>query len=150
MDTEQNEVVQPKGLAEVQPLEVKMDPVKLPPIVKKMGILTQENVDAFATATRTEFFASVPPTYQTIFRDCEFDWLDRLQLDMKQLLHTEQEYEYLVPLKVGDDIEVSTKVLEFKERKGLKFFTLETRILASSVLTILARSTFIVRKEGGS
>src|SRR6476660_206008 len=84
------------------------NPVELPPIVQQLGAITRESIAAFARATKSEHFVSTPATYPTIFRSTEFLWLDRLEIDLHQLLHTEQEYEYLRPLREGDVPTVST------------------------------------------
>ncbi|ERI06246.1 MaoC domain protein [Aneurinibacillus aneurinilyticus ATCC 12856] len=55
------------------------------------------------------------------------DLMEQLEIDMKKLLHGEQEYEYFAPIHAGDTIHAETKVTDVKaKRNGMAFYTLET------------------------
>lgn len=55
------------------------------------------------------------------------DLMDQLEIDMKKLLHGEQEYEYFAPVYAGDTIHAETKVTDVKaKRNGMAIYTLET------------------------
>lgn len=55
------------------------------------------------------------------------DLMEQLEIDMKKLLHGEQEYEYFAPIYAGDTIHAETKVTDVKaKRNGMAFYTLET------------------------
>lgn len=94
--------------------------------------LTAEMVSRLRAATDTKFTKDVPLTLPTLFRRPEFDWLERLGVDLRNLLHTEQEYQYHSPLKVGDMPVIRTWISDFKERKG-KAFSLSIVEMTSSV-----------------
>jgi acyl-CoA thioesterase FadM len=79
----------------------------------------------------------------------EFRWLDRLKIDLRQLLHTDQEYEYFAPLREGDPPLVCTRLAEYRERLGLLFVCLESAVRVAGKVCVTARSTFVVRKTAG-
>jgi hypothetical protein len=115
------------------------------PIVFRAEPISKQAIERFAEATRSEHFGESPLTFPTIFRSTEFQWLDRLKVDLRELLHTDQEYEYLTPLKEGDTATVYTRVLEFKERKGMRFVVLESEVRCSEKVVVRARSSFVLR-----
>jgi hypothetical protein len=111
----------------------------------KNGPLTQEGIAAFLRATRSECVTGMPPTFPTVYRQSEFAWLHKLNIDMRNLLHTDQEYEYLVPLRQGDMPVVQSKIVDARERSGLLFIVLETIIRCQDVLKIRCWTTFVLR-----
>ena len=120
------------------------------PIPLRLSALTSEHVAAFRKATITQHFGMIPPTFATYFRWPEFEWLKRLNVDFKQLLHTDQEYEYISPLRYGDIPEMATSLAGIKERRGLKFIRLETNVFVNGDLRLISRTTFVVRRAGTS
>lgn len=120
----------------------------LPPITLEMETITEETVKAFAHATSSEHFKTLPPSFATRFRKAEFEWLTRMNVDMRTLLHIEQEYEYLEPLKTGDKVSVSTKIAEWKERRQMTFVTLETTIMVGSSTKVKSTTTFLLNTGG--
>ena len=115
------------------------------PIVVTAEPVTRTHISAFAEATRSEHFGDMPLTFPTVLRATEFQWLDRLKIDMRELLHTDQEYEYLAPLKDGDVPTVQTKITDFRERRGMTFVELESEVRCNDRLAIIARSSVVVR-----
>jgi hypothetical protein len=108
-------------------------------------------VERFKKATNSKFSNLIPPTFPTTLRTTEFDWLDRLGISFLDLLSTAQEYEYLLPLAVGDVPIIRTRVAEFSERKSgnstLTVFILASEITCAGTLKVRARATFLVRKS---
>ena len=117
------------------------------PIEMGFPPISAEHVCDFATATHSEFFEGTPPTFPTVFRAAEFRWLDRLKLEMRHLLHTDQQYQYVRPLRKGDAPTISTRLTEYRKRRGMLFVTLESEIRCDGELAVLARSAFVVRQE---
>lgn len=78
-------------------------------------------------------------------------WMERLReigLNTAQMLHAEQEFEYLGAVKPGDVLTGVTTVVDGKARRGLDIATLETRYTNQNgehVLTALMK--VIVRAE---
>lgn len=120
----------------------------LAPITFELPPLSDAVVTAFRKATRTEYAQSIPPTFPTCFRKAEFDWLDRIQVDMRTLLHTEQEYEYLVPLTIGDKLSVTTSVESCRERRGMTFIVLLSQAFRGDIEMIRSHTTFVLRTGG--
>jgi hypothetical protein len=106
--------------------------------------LDANDIEVFRAATRTAHW-KVPPTFCTFLRWAEWRWLDRLTVDMRGLLHTEQEYEYLAPLAPGDVFEVSTVLASDRERRGMRFVTLETTVEVRGRNVLVSRTSFVVR-----
>ncbi len=115
------------------------------PIVFRADPVTLNQIENFAAATMAEHYFGLPLTFPTIFRAAEFKWLDRLKFDMRELLHTDQEYEYIAPLKEGDVPTIYTKITDFRERRGMTFVQLESEVRCEEKLVIIARSSFVVR-----
>lgn len=108
------------------------------------GRITEAQLDAFRSAVRATS-AGAPPTFATRFRGSEFQWLDRLQVDMHQLLHTAQEYEFHQPLSAGQAIVTTSRLLEDKSRRGLRFVSVRTEIEADGQLAVVAETQFVLR-----
>lgn len=104
-------------------------------------------VERFRHATRTQYSQGVPPSFATRFRKAEFEFLDRFEVDMRELLHVDQEYEYFVPLTVGDALEVTTQIADMKDRRGMYFVVLRTDIVSNQVKKIASHTTFVVRPK---
>ena len=83
--------------------------------------VTPAFVEKFRLGTSAQHSKLIPLTLPTAFRRPEFDWLEKLEVDMHDLLHTEQEYQYFKPLEIGDKPIVRTWVSNFRERKGKQF-----------------------------
>lgn len=121
------------------------NPTSLPPIVRTLPAITRAHVEAFAQATRSEHYVDCPPTYPTTFRSTEFEWIGILGIDLHNLLHTEQEYEYLKPLREGDIPLVASRVTEYRERRGLLFVEVTSDVTVAGDVVLIARSSFVVR-----
>lgn len=123
------------------------------PIVVEAEPITADSIRKFAEATLSVHATACPATFPTVFRSAEFKWLSVLGIDMRNLLHTDQEYEYFSDWKVGDLPVITTAMEEFRERRGLLFVSLETVITCSGEKRVRACSSFVVRKgatkEGG-
>lgn len=109
-----------------------------------------ESVDRFRRATASRHVTSVPPTYVTLFRHAEYEWLNRLDVDVRNLLHAEQEYEYQRRLEVGDAPLVRTRLMEFRERRRqreiMRFIKLESEMRVRGEVAVVSRTTFVVRQ----
>ena len=88
------------------------------------------------------------PTYATRCRTGEFELFDKLGYPLSQVLHVEQEFEYLHPVAVGSELNYMSSVVQFLEKKGRKmiFLTLETLISVGDVPTLRSRTTVLIRE----
>src|SRR5262245_43587839 len=116
--------------------------LEIKPITFGFGPLSSSVISAFREATLARYSVGVPPTFATCFREAEFAWLERLKVDMRTLLHTDQEYEYLEPLAEGERLEITTSVDSCKERKGLVFFLLRSEVRSGATVKIRSNTTF--------
>lgn len=111
--------------------------------------VSQSEVRSFIDATGSQYIKGIPPTLGTVFRKTEYDWLDRLEVDLKMLLHGDQEYEYVRPLKVGCKLSVRTKLDDVKERNTklgkMQFVRVVTELLSDGEVAVIGKTTFVVR-----
>jgi hypothetical protein len=108
--------------------------------------LTHVGLDAFLRATETLYCQTIPLTIYTLYRRSEFLWLERIRVDLRKLLHTEQEYEFLRPMVIGESLLVKTKLADKKIRSSLGFYTLSSEIFGGDDnLISKSRSMFVVR-----
>ena len=114
----------------------------LPPI-------TVERAEAFRRATRSDHSPKFVPALVTIFRQAEFQWLDRLKVDWHKLLHAEQHYEYYAPLPLDKPVTIDSRLANVRVRKStavaLTFVEIETRVTCG-VLCVTALTNFVVRE----
>jgi len=108
-----------------------------------------EEVTAFREATLSSHCPGIPPTWATLYRQCEFRWLARLEVDLQHLLHVDQEYEYLEPLAEGERPRVETRLVEQRERRGLLLLAFESVISVGGRPKVRARTGFFVRVPHG-
>ena len=95
--------------------------------------VTEGRLRAFCQSVGAEYRESAPPTFMTVFRDGEFELFDRMGIQLKTVLHADQEYRYENLILPGDQLEfqaVMTKAFEKKSSKGsvMRFLTFETEV----------------------
>ncbi len=74
--------------------------------------------------------------------------LDELGVDLRRVLHAEQQFEYVSPVRVGDSITVERKVAEIYEKKGgeMEFIVIESGFFdAAGQRVALSRQIVLVR-----
>ena len=103
----------------------------------------------FRDATRSTHSPDFLPSLPTIFREAEFQWLDRLSIDWHQLLHAEQNYEYLSLVPCDRPLTMTTLLANVRVRKlssgSMLFVELETEIKSEDTRLVIARTSFVVR-----
>jgi hypothetical protein len=109
-------------------------------------------VRAFATAVAHPG-DGVPPTFVTapevaaglanVVADKE------LGLDLSQVLHGEQEYEWARGLRVGETVTAEATIERIRGRGSMRFLTLRTIVRdEAEEIVVVGRSTLIVREDG--
>jgi acyl dehydratase len=112
----------------------------------------EQRVRAFAAAV-THPGGSVPPTFVTapeiaaglanVIADPE------LGLELSNILHGEQEYAWLRPLRVGETLTAVASIESIRGRGSMRFLTLLTHLSDDAGEPVAeARSTLIVREDG--
>jgi acyl dehydratase len=100
--------------------------------------VTAEHVAGFAAAlgdTNPEYATVAPPTYPIAFMTQAMsggmDTFSELGLNFMTLVHGEQEFEYVRPVKIGETLTVTGRIADIYEKKNsagatLDFVVLET------------------------
>lgn len=116
--------------------------------------IAPERLAAFAEAIGETDFASatmVPPTFLKVIEGeggSSRRILDELAVDLRRVLHAEQQFEYYAPLRVGDSVTVERKVAEIYEKKGgeMEFIVIETSFFGTAAeCRALSRQIVLVR-----
>jgi len=74
--------------------------------------------------------------------------LDELGVDLRRVLHAEQQFEYFTPMGVGDSVSVERKVVDIYEKKGgeMEFIVIETSFFAATGERVaISRQIVLVR-----
>lgn len=95
----------------------------------------------------------VPPTFPTVFSfwggSVMEQALQELGIDISQVLHAEQEYEYITPLTVGDTVVCQAQISNLYTRKGMEFLEFVTQVRSDNGdLMLTDRSLLILRASG--
>ena len=109
--------------------------------------ITPASLSSFRLATLSEFTVGAPPTLPTLLRATEFMWLDRVGVDLRKLLHTDQEYEYVHDLPIGEPLLITTKIASDKRKRRLRFFELRSDVVAHGKTCVSITTHFVVRDE---
>jgi len=114
----------------------------------------------FASVTQSPHFTQLEaldsshvPTIFTIFRMGEFELMSQMGLQLKQILHAEQEYDYFEVLKPDLKIRYQTELQSVHKKEGkngsLYFMIFSTAVERTLDKTVLAqvRSTMVYREN---
>jgi hypothetical protein len=97
--------------------------------------------------------ANTPPTYLKVIEgegNSSREIVAALGVDLRRVMHVEQEFEYGVPLRGGDRVSVDRVVTDIYDRKdgALEFIVVDSTILNSSgVFVGRSRQTILVRNS---
>lgn len=108
-----------------------------------------ERIAAFARAIGSADTAVAPPTFMKAVEgenDSSRRILDALGVDLKRVLHAEQQFEYLAPIRGGDTLRVQRTVAEIYERKNgsMEFIVIESSVTRVQDGELAGRSRQIV------
>lgn len=118
----------------------------LTPIKFTAATITKDRVELFKSAVRLQYTEGIPPTYATTFRKGEFAFLDRFHVNLKNLLHTDQQYEYITPFCLDDIPEVTTEFVSTKERRGMIFVSIKSQVKVKDQIRVYFTSSFVLRE----
>jgi hypothetical protein len=73
--------------------------------------------------------------------------LDALGVDLKRVLHAEQQFDYLAPIRAGDTLSVQRTVTDLYERKNgaMDFIVIESTVSRGTELLGRSRQVVLVR-----
>ncbi len=110
-------------------------------------VLQEERVRAFRDLFGGP--AGVPPTFLTAAEFALFPQImgdPALALDFRRVVHGSQEFEFLRPLQVGEELEVSARIASIRHKGGTGFLNVEMTMRGGDGLpAAVARSTMIER-----
>jgi hypothetical protein len=92
------------------------------------------------------------PTIFTLFRQGEFEIMNDLGIQLKQVLHAEQVYSLHAPLSPSEEITFTTRLASVAEKKSktanMAFMAFETDFVRTGdgVIVASARSTMVYRE----
>lgn len=113
--------------------------------------VTQKKIEQFEKAIFCEGIRKMPLTFWTSYRKAEFEWLDRLKVQINELLHTEQEYHFFKPFNIMEPLRLCTTYESERTRKTQKgvmiFVTLKTDIIQNNEICVGSKTVFIIRRE---
>ena len=107
------------------------------------------HVAAFARSLGADPADGVPPTYAAVYAlGTTFPQLladEEAAVDMANLLHAEQEFEWARHPEVGETVTARARVTADSERRSVRMITLETTVTAAGAPLCWSRALFVVR-----
>jgi len=97
--------------------------------------------------------SSIAPSMFTIFRNGEFEIMDAIGVQLKQVLHAEQEYEFFKPILPDQEVEYQAELTSVLEKKGkdyrMSFLVCETKltIVEDHSIAGICKSTIVYREK---
>jgi hydroxyacyl-ACP dehydratase HTD2-like protein with hotdog domain len=114
--------------------------------------LEAAHLRAFCEAIGERECTRAPLTYMKAIEgghDSSRAILQALGVDLRRVLHAEQEFDYLLPLRVGDEVRVERRVADIYERRNgaMEFIVIESSLTrcADGKLTGRSRQIVLVR-----
>ena len=110
-------------------------------------VVDRESVEAFARAVGQDE-PGVPPTFATVAEFACFPAViadEELNLDFSRVLHTEQSYEWLRPIQIGDTLTIVSRIGSVRIKGPGGFVTILTEISVDGEPAVIARSTMLER-----
>jgi hypothetical protein len=133
------------------PIDRKHVGFSLPPFTVRVD---RERLRRFAEAIGSTIHANLaPPTYLKVIEgenDSSRAIVAALGIDLRRVMHVEQEFEYGAPIRGGDHVTVERRVVDIYERKegALEFVVVESTMRNAGGVSV-GRSTqwILVRNE---
>lgn len=103
-------------------------------------------------AARAAGYADViaPPTFLTILNIPAVEAIaadPELGVDYNRLVHGDQAFAYVRPVRAGDVLEMTTTITEIMDRAGNDFITVRAEISAKGELVCTTRAQLVIRRE---
>lgn len=115
----------------------------------QQNLVTSVSIETFAHAIgATSDFA--PPTYLITFSiSAAEEFLPRLDFDWSRVVHGEQRFHHLRPVRAGDMLAATSEIESYKSLAGNEFVTIRTDFHDSSDNSLIAStwSTLVFRGE---
>ena len=113
--------------------------------------VSAERIEQFLAAigdTRSDP-AVAPPTFMKMLEGLNNSsrrMLDALGVDLKRVLHAEQQFDYLEPIRAGDVLDVQRTVTDLYDRKNgaMEFIVIESTLTRTADRVLAGRSRQVV------
>ena len=121
-------------------------------------IVDAERVRLFAAAigeTNPQYSTDiVPPTFLKAIdgeNNSSRRILELLEVDLSRVLHVEQQFDYLAPVRAGDCITVNRRVMDIHDKRdgALEFIVIES-VLSNASGLVLGRARQLVMVRNGT
>ena len=122
--------------------------------------ISQEKLTAFANSVGAQVVGASSlqssstdlPTFPTLFRDGEFILLKEMGVELRQVLHGEQDYSYKKPIRVGERVTYETRLESVHDKSGsrgcMHFILVSTEVRVGSELRCTSKTTIIYIERG--
>ncbi len=114
--------------------------------------LERAAIEAFGKSVSWELPGEVPPSFLTRFREGEFELLVRLGVELQQVLHAEQEYRWLAPLKMDSELDHRARLADVLSKGGkggrLTFLKFDSEYLdpVTTRALVQSRTVMVIRE----
>ncbi len=107
--------------------------------------VTDTRVAAFAEALGTTYDAQIPPTYPIVLAfDAMNAFLAAEQIDLFRIIHGEQRFAYVRPVRIGDRLTATLTVSSLRQIGGADIIGTTSAILdADGALVCTAKATLV-------
>src|SRR5262249_16667189 len=132
-----------------EPITLEVEPGHIRRFVEALGDANPLYSDPAAARAAGLPALPAPPTFAAALR--ARDVREGLGIDLRKLLHGEQEYEYRRPLYAGDRLVLRERIVDVQDKQGrsgaMQLLTLETTAHdpASGELVFVGRKTVVIR-----
>ena len=142
--------VQNKVGTETKPFTFTVERGKIREFVNAIGDSNPLYTDSEFAREKGYRDVPIPPTFPTVFDmwgGADFETLIALlEVNPLKVLHGEQSYDYKKTICAGDVITGVMKVVDQKEKRGMKLFTLETIYKDEANETVLLATSVVIER----
>ncbi|KMM39419.1 FAS1-like dehydratase domain-containing protein [Guptibacillus hwajinpoensis] len=142
--------VQNKVGTETKPFTFTVERGKISEFVSAIGDSNPLYTDSEFAKEKGYRDVPIPPTFPTVidmWGGADFETLIALlEVNPLKVLHGEQSYDYKKTICAGDVISAVMKVVDQKEKRGMKLFTLETIYKDDASETVLLATSVVIER----
>jgi acyl dehydratase len=134
------------------PTSIRIDAWRVKLFCQAIGETDPVHWDEGAARAAGHRGSPVPPTFLKALEGEHLGGIELLRLlgaPLRGVLHAGQAFEWLAPLHVGDDVEISREVVDIRDKKdgAMTFIVVDTRYSIRGEVVATSRQTIVVRNE---
>lgn len=135
---------------ELAPLTFEVERGRLRAFARSIGETDPIYLDTDAARAAGHRDLLVPPTFvfsMSLEADRPFGYLEDLGVDLGQILHGEQRFDYRAPMHAGDTLVLQDRIVDVFDKRGgaMEFVVKDTEVRRDGELVATGRTTIIVR-----